>query len=260
MRAPAAAVEMTPAQREAAAAGCKTLMPIGGRPFLDYILSSLADAGCNEVAVVVGPAQRRAFAGFERPEGAHRTSIALVEQPEPRGTADAVLAAAGWLADAPFLVVNGDNLYPSAVLRDLVALQSPGLAVFDADDLVRSGNIPAARVAEFALVEVTRAGQLAGIVEKPAGFESARAAAGAPRGDRLVSMNAWRFDPRIFDACRDVAPSLRGECELPDAVMLAMSRGVPFTAVPAAGPVLDLSRQLDIVEVTRRLIGITPCP
>ena len=57
-----------------------------------------------------------------------------------------------------------------------------------------------------------------------------------------LSMNCWRFDARIFPACRDVAPSPRGELELPLAVMLAVTRGVPFRAVPARGPVLDLSR------------------
>ncbi len=48
---------------------------------------------------------------------------------------------------------------------------------------------------------------------------------------------------RIFDACRDVAPSPRGEFELPDAVGLARPARGPFRAVPARGPVLDLSRR-----------------
>ena len=73
----------------------------------------------------------------------------------------------------------------------------------------------------------------------------------------LVSMNCWRFDARIFDACRDVAPSPRGEVELPQAVMLAIERGVPFRAIPATGPVLDLSRRADAAAVAARLRGAT---
>lgn len=72
-------------------------------------------------------------------------------------------------------------------------------------------------------------------------------------------MNCWRFDARIFDACRDVPKSARGEYELPEAVALAMARGVRFTAVPARGPVLDLSRRVDAADVARRLAGIVPC-
>ena len=42
--------------------------------------------------------------------------------------------------------------------------------------------------------------------------------------DVWVSMNCWRFDERIFDACRDVPLSSRGELELPVAVALGIDR------------------------------------
>ena len=74
-------------------------------------------------------------------------------------------------------------------------------------------------------------------------------------GAALISMNLWRFDRRIFAACRDVTLSARGEYELPLAVRLAVARGVRFQAVRSAGPVLDLSRRADVADVTRRLAG-----
>ena len=73
-------------------------------------------------------------------------------------------------------------------------------------------------------------------------------------------MNCWRFDRRIFDACRDVPRSARGEHELPEAVGLAVRRGVRFRAMPARGPVLDLSRRADAADVERRLAGMAPRP
>ena len=69
----------------------------------------------------------------------------------------------------------------------------------------------------------------------------------------LVSMNLWRFDARIFAACRDVPPSPRGELELPAAVLLAVARGMRLDVVPSLGPVLDLSRRSDVADVARRL-------
>jgi dTDP-glucose pyrophosphorylase len=68
-------------------------------------------------------------------------------------------------------------------------------------------------------------------------------------------MNLWRFDARIFPACREVPASVRGEYELPAAVMLARSRGVSFTVAPVACAVLDLSRRADVAEVARRISG-----
>ena len=240
-------VQLTADQQRAAEAGLKALMPIDGRPFLDYVLGSLADAGLRSVGLVIGPGAdpvRAHYANLTTP-----VSLDFIVQPEARGTADAVLAAEDWAEDAPFLALNADNLYPVQVLRDLVALQEPGLPVFDREDLIASSNIPPERVQSFALLEVND-GVLTRIVEKPT--DADMPGAGEPM---LVSMNCWRFDSRIFSACRDVEPSPRGEFELPVAVGLAVRRGVQFRAVPARGPVLDLSRRADTAEVARRLRG-----
>jgi glucose-1-phosphate thymidylyltransferase len=269
MRMPGNTAVLSDRQQAAAQAGWKALMPIGGRPFLDFVLNAFADAGGMEAALVIGPEQYPAFAEYVRGRAAARLRLSLVEQTDPRGTADAVRAAADWLGDAPFLVLNGDNLYPADALRALIECEGPALAAFDEATLIASSNVSAGRMAEFATVEIDADGHLTSIVEKPGRRAPADTALhrGAEEGPtpplpehRLVSMNAWRLDRRVIDACRDVAPSARGEYELPDAVSLAMSRGVRFTAIRANGAVLDLSRQTDILEVERRLHGLNPRP
>ena len=242
-------------QEAAAARGWKALMPIGARPFLDYVLSSLADAGCREVGIVIGPEQRPAFDAYRAPGHTMRTRVTFVEQPEALGTAHAVRSASAWLGDAAFLVVNGDNLYPADALRALAALEGPGAALFEREALVAAGNIPPERVAAFAAAYVNAAGDVVRLIEKPSARDLESAA-----GPVLVSMNAWRFDRRILDACGDVDPSPRGEYELPAAVELAIARGVRVRAVVACGRVLDLSRRTDVAEVSRRLSGIEPRP
>jgi glucose-1-phosphate thymidylyltransferase len=253
MRAHDSGAALTIEQQRAAEAGLKALMPIDGRPFLDYVLGSLAEAGLRSVGLVVGPGADPVRSHYAN--AAMAVSLDFIVQTDPRGTADAVLAAEAWAAGGPFLVLNADNLYPTPVLRALAALDGPGLPVFDRDDLIASSNIPPERVQSFALLEVNSDGILTRIVEKPSDADM------PPPGEpMLVSMNCWRFDARIFDACRDVAPSPRGELELPIAVMLAVVRGVAFRAVPARGPVLDLSRRADAAEVARRLRGLHPTP
>ena len=67
-------------------------------------------------------------------------------------------------------------------------------------------------------------------------------------------MNCWRFGPSIFDACRSIEPSPRGELELPNAVRHAVRvMGERFRAIPVDAGVLDLSRREDIAAVERRL-------
>lgn len=268
MRAADPAAALDPAQARAANAGLKAMMPINGRPFLDYLLSALADASLHDVALVVAPehdAIRRHYMVDAPPA---RVRLTFVVQQEARGTADAVLALQAWTAGSPFLVMNADNLYPSRVLADLAALDEPGLPVFTREDLIRTSNISAEQIQAFALIELDERGYLTKIVEKPAnllppegGIHNISPVASAfTRKDLLISMNCWRFDARIFEACRDVPPSPRGEFELPEAVGLAVARGMEVRGVPARGPVLDLSRRADAADVARRLAGVMPRP
>ncbi|HYT68043.1 MAG TPA: nucleotidyltransferase family protein [Vicinamibacterales bacterium] len=272
MRRQDADAALTLAQEQAADAGLKPIMPINGHPFLAYVLNAIADASIRDVALVVAPDHEMLRRHFDAVAPV-RTRVSFVVQQEARGTADAVLAAATWTGNDPFLVMNADNLYPAAALRDLAALDEPGFPAFDADDLVASSNIPPERVRAFALAEVDDEGYLTSIVEKPVDLPpeggrykgSGDVASAFRRKDLVgwktyVSMNCWRFDARIYEVCRDVPRSARGEFELPEAVGLAVARGVRFKAVPARGPVLDLSRRADAVDISRRLSGITPWP
>ena len=95
MRQSDAGVDLTPAQRLAASTGQKAMMPIGAsapRPFLDYVISAVADAGCRDVCLVVAPdhdAIRRHYTVDARPR---RVTITFAVQDEPLGTAHAVRA------------------------------------------------------------------------------------------------------------------------------------------------------------------------
>ncbi len=248
---------LTAAQHAAAAAGAKGMMPLGaeGRPFLDHILSALADAGCREACLVVAPDHDAVRAYYSGPGRPSRLRLSYAVQMVADGTARAVLASRDFAGSDPFLVLNADNLYPAAVLQALVALDGPGLPAFERTALVRDSGFPADRVAGFALLDVDASGHLRGIIEKPSPQQLAAAGRHA-----AVSMNVWRFDHRIFPACATTGLSPRGEYELPDAVSQALASGTPFRVLPAQGPVLDLSRQADIPLVAARLAGREPRP
>ncbi|HUQ89240.1 MAG TPA: sugar phosphate nucleotidyltransferase [Vicinamibacterales bacterium] len=249
---------LTASQAAAAAAGAKGMMPIGDgmtRPFLDYVLSALADGGCTSVCFVVAPdhsAIRDYYDGAGRPK---RLTVDYAVQPIADGTARAVQSAQGYAGRDPFLVLNSDNLYPPHVLRALIDLDGPGLPSYQIDSLVSESGFPRDRVVGFAAIEVNDRGHLTRIVEKPGHEYYDRVGSRA-----LISMNVWRFDEKIFEACRDVPISKRGEYELPEAVGLAVSRGEIFRTFPATGAVLDLSRRSDVSLVNARLAGVDPRP
>jgi glucose-1-phosphate thymidylyltransferase len=250
MRKAADRVSIDARQSAAADTGVKAMIPIG-RPFLDYLLSAVADAGCREACIVIGPEHDtvRAYYADVRPQ---RLSLAFAVQAEPLGTANAVLAAEAFAGRDLFLVLNSDNYYPPAMLGELSRLGRPGLVGFAPDALVRDGNIDPDRVRKYAVLSVDPEGNLAGIIEKPDEATWHRMGAQAP-----ISMNCWCFGPAIFEASRRIEPSVRGEYEIADAVRYAMTRlGERFRVLPAAAGVLDLSVRADIPSVARRLQNV----
>jgi dTDP-glucose pyrophosphorylase len=247
MRAADPAAKLDPAQAAAADTGMKAMIPIR-RPFLDYVLDALANAGIREVCLIIGPEHHAIRDRYTREVTLERLRITFAIQQEPRGTADAVLAAEAFVGDEPFLVLNSDNYYPPEVLALLRHQPPPALPAFDRAVLVREGGIPAERIARYALLDIASNGCLRRIVEKP---DEATLAAldGSP-----VSMNCWLLTPAIFGACRRVKPSVRGELELPLAVQEAIDTdGMCFRTVPVATWVLDLSHRADIPAVAARL-------
>ena len=237
--------DLTPEQAAAAASGHKALMPIGPHRLIDYSLSALADAGIRRAVLVVAP-EHEEFARHVEQLAPLRLEIGFAVQAEPQGTADAVASARDAVGERPFVMVNGDNLYPRDGIAALLEQERTTLLGFERTALVEHSNIAAERVAAFAIVE-HRDGRLERIIEKPSAEQLEEAGP-----DALVSMNAFAFQTEIFEACDRIEPSERGELEIVDAV-----RALPDVRVlPFAGGVLDLSRRDDIDEVERRLAGV----
>lgn len=255
MRRSDAGASLTAEQAAAADEGVKAMMPMDrGRPFVDYVLSALADAGVHEICLVVAPDADDVRRHFHHEMTLRRVRISFAVQNEPRGTADALLAAESFAGSGRFLVLNADNYYPVEAYRALAETEGCALPGFDREALVRQGNIDPERIRRFALLRVSADGFLEDIVEKP--DETTYEAMGP---HALVSMNLWAFTPVILEACRRVKPSPRGELELPEAVRIAMKdMGERFRVLPFVAPVLDLGRRGDVATVEAALRTVRP--
>ncbi|MDE2988292.1 MAG: bifunctional UDP-N-acetylglucosamine diphosphorylase/glucosamine-1-phosphate N-acetyltransferase GlmU [Chloroflexota bacterium] len=86
----------------------KPLYPICGRAMASYVLHALADAGVSRAVVVVPPDGRGRLIEQRLREDAPDLKLCFAFQQEPRGTADAVLAAQSQVQTTQVLVVNGD--------------------------------------------------------------------------------------------------------------------------------------------------------
>lgn len=238
-------------QAAVAASGVKAMIDVG-RPFLDYVISALADAGITEVCLVIGP-EHDVLREYAASVTGGRVTVACAVQVEPRGTADAVAAAREFAGTDRVVVLNSDNYYPADALRALVAAPGSALLGFDRTALVERSNIPADRIRAFAIIDRDdrEPARLRGLIEKPTDEQLEAAGQDAP-----VSMNAWLFTPAIFAACAEVRPSPRGELEVIDAVLAARAAGEEFTVVPVTAGVLDMSSRGDVAAVADALGGV----
>jgi glucose-1-phosphate thymidylyltransferase len=246
MRRADAGAQLNADQSRAADAGLKPMISVG-RPFLDYVLSGLADAGVHDICLVIGPEHGQVREYYDA-QTLRRIALSYAIQLEARGTADALIAGKPFAAGRQFVVLNSDNYYPVSVLRTLAALDGPGTVLFEREGLINNSNIPAERIRKYAYAEVVN-GALAGLIEKP-DLDTA-----IPPG-ALVSMNIWRFAGDIFEHCRSVERSPRGEYELPAAVDRAVQHGMRLRVERSHLGVLDLSERADVAAVAERLRGV----
>jgi glucose-1-phosphate thymidylyltransferase len=235
-------------QAAAAAHGLKALVPCAGRPFLDWVLAETARAGIEHIVLVVAP--ESPLVDYDG-GSAGVAQLQYVVQLQPRGTAHALLSAESAVEGQPFLVLNSDNLYPAAALADLAAARDTAVLAVSRSGLAANprSNVDQERIDSWAAIELDTGGRLARLHEKP----------GAELWQRLpepvlAGVNAWRFTPEIFDACRLVEPSPRGELELPAAAQHLLERqGATIDIVLTELPILDLSSRRDVAEVERLL-------
>jgi len=206
----------------------KPMVPAAGRPLLEHTLDRAADAGASRFIVVVGYEAHQVRDHFG---DSHRgVDIEYATQTEQRGTADAVRAAASYLDDAPFVVLNGDALYDSESLTTLYD-SGPAVGSYRVDNPSNYG------VLQLNPADDTR---VTGVVEKPADPDS-----------NLINTGSYVFPASATDHL-DVSTSERGELELTD-VLEAVCAETTVTAVPF-DRWLDVGRPWELLAATEWLL------
>lgn len=213
----------------------KELLPVGRKPVLAHIATELLGAGITEALFVISERKPQIEQFFGAVYQDDVTGAALhcsyVVQKEQRGLGDALLCAADWTGEEPFVVAFGDCLVDapesSAPLRRLLEThvrqgadatvlteQVPLEKVFRYGVLAPAERQPERPIAPFALAD---------IVEKPAPQD-------AP--SRNVVAARWILSPTIFDLLRRTPLDSRGELNLTDAVRTLKQEGGRLWAAP----------------------------
>lgn len=175
----------------------KPLLPVQGRPMLDWALGALPRS-VDRVIVVVHYLADQVRAYLENQS--RFKDWVTVFQEEPRGTGDALRGCRQHLRSERFLAVNGDDLYSAEDLGRLASCEA-GLLVHAVDEPRR-----------FGIAFQKPDGSLDRLEEKP-----------NLEGRRLANTGAYLFPRRVFDIELTLSP--RGEYEVTEYVTKLAAAG-----------------------------------
>jgi UTP--glucose-1-phosphate uridylyltransferase len=201
--------------RAIAGDGPKEMVPIAGRPAIDWVLGECAESGIDEVLVVAAPGKDALVQHLSRTPG-----VEIAIQSEPRGLADAIRLGREFAADQPLAVALPDNIFVGA---------RPALA--QVIDSHRATNTNIVAIVEISAREARRRGATAALDGIRDGSvyrisripdKGAKAATFDTRGANAAYTAVGRFVflPEALAAIDTVEKSIESGAELDDVPLM----------------------------------------
>jgi dTDP-glucose pyrophosphorylase len=218
----------------------KPVLPILGKPLIQYQVECLRELGVRKVLIVIG------HLGFEivRALGDGSSLGVEIEYVE-QGTTLGIAHALGKLEsriDRPFMLFLGDIFF---VHEDLALMPR----LLGQDDVcgvlaVKVESDPEAVKRNFVVLE-DEDGIVTRVIEKPQ----------HPRTN-LKGCGLYLFDPVFFDAVRRTPrTAMRDEYEITDAIQIFLEDGYRVKAARVVRDDLNLSYPSDLLEINLKVLG-----
>jgi len=218
----------------------KELLPVAGKPLLQWTLEEAAAAGIERVVVVTSPTKPQ-LAEFLTARPPDRLTAAVVVQPEPRGLGDAITCARAVVGADTVAVMLPDNLFRASC---------PMRPVLDAHR--RTGQ-PTVLLAEIGARDAATKGPTGRARCRPRAdglYDVLAVASKGARADRfdpgsgpsaLTPIGRMAFDAAVFDLFESERRRLAPGAELDDVpVLQALAAANRLVGVRLAGDFFDV--------------------
>lgn len=186
----------------------KQLMPVFDKPMIYYPLTTLIEAGIQDILIITTPHDQAAFEHLLGDGSQLGLSVHYAVQPSPDGLAQALIIAREFLNGAPSALILGDNLFFGDELSARMAqanARESGATIF---------GYPVRNPARYGVVGFDGNGMANSLEEKP----------DHPKSNYAVT-GLYFYDGDAPDTAASLAPSARGELEITDLNRLYMNRG-----------------------------------
>lgn len=177
----------------------KQLLPVYDKPMIYYPLSMLILANIREILVISDPVQLPAFKRLLGDGKKWGLEFSYVEQPEPKGLAEAFLLDKEFIAGDSVCLILGDNIFfghdlPSKLINASGIIEGAQIFAYEVKDPERYG-----------VVEFNEEMTAISLEEKPK----------SPKSNYAVP-GIYFYDVRVVEYAETLKPSPRGELEITD--------------------------------------------
>ena len=176
----------------------KQLMPIYDKPMIYYPLSTLLDAGINEILFITTPHDQLQFTRLLGNGSSLGCRFEYAIQESPRGLADAFIIGESFIGSDSVALALGDNIFYGTDLGEkLQSFRNPTGGVIFAYHV--------ANPERYGVVEFDDTLRAISIEEKPK----------EPKSNYAIP-GLYFFDNQVVAIAKNVTPSARGEVEITD--------------------------------------------
>jgi UDP-N-acetylglucosamine diphosphorylase / glucose-1-phosphate thymidylyltransferase / UDP-N-acetylgalactosamine diphosphorylase / glucosamine-1-phosphate N-acetyltransferase / galactosamine-1-phosphate N-acetyltransferase len=220
----------------------KTMLPVGGKPLLEYNVEALRDAGITDITMIVGYQREAVMEHFKDGKNLG-VNITYVTQEERLGTAHAIGQVANIAKEDKdaIIVTNGDIILENKLIKSLMDKYHNShaqsiLVLTEVDD-----------PSSFGVVEL-EGDHIKDIVEKPNPGE-------AP--SNLINAGIYLFDPSIFQAIEKTGKSERGEYEITDSLKIQIKEGKMVLGMVSQDKWIDVGRPWEFLELNEHYLEVS---
>ena len=230
----------------------KELLPINGKPGLEYIIQECIDAGINEIIFIISKRKMMIKNYFYNDKFyknliktkkdlriieeykkilSYRKMIKFVYQNNPKGTGDAVLKTKRFIKDKYFLMLLPDDL----IIKKNCSKSMIGTHKKYNASVMASMSVNKKTVSRWGIYRINKKlnkndYSIKGVVEKPSIKE-------APSNKAVIGR--YILPKTIFSKLKKIKPGKGGEIHITDAIQLLIDDNENFVAHNFSGKYLD---------------------
>jgi bifunctional UDP-N-acetylglucosamine pyrophosphorylase/glucosamine-1-phosphate N-acetyltransferase len=215
----------------------KTMLPVAGKPIIQYNIEALRDNGITDILLVVKYKEELVKSYFKDGKD-FGVKISYETQDEPAGTADAISYSEDFAKNENLIVLNGDIILDKELISEIIADYEN--SQFDTLMVLTEVEDPS----HYGVVEIQGI-LVKNIIEKPKKED-------AP--SNLINAGIYIFNKDVFSKIAETQVSSRGEFEITDSLILQIKDNKNIKGFITDKKWIDIGMPWDLLEINELII------